>query len=90
MQIDVQIIITTGIFITSVGTFITSILNLLKTKIVMLDQKIIKENIKTEKELIRSLIHETMTQEQFNLLKEKGNLEEGKLYMIQDKPSSTK
>ncbi len=74
--------------IISAGILISSILNLRKTNTIILDQKIIKESLKTEKDLIRSIIYETLTQEQYNLLKEKGKLDENKLYLISDKHSS--
>lgn len=89
MNIDIRIIaFITGTIITT-GILIVSILNLRKTNSIILDQNIIKESLKTERKLIRSLIYETMTQEEYDLLKEKGKLEKDKLYMIQNK-SSTK
>ena len=75
------------LIIISIGILTSSILNLNNTNNIILDQQLIKESLKSEKELIRNIIYEVVTQEEHNLLKNKGSLED-KLYIIQDKPST--
>ena len=86
MKISIQTVLLIISIIISSGIFISSVLNLHKTNTIILDQTIIKESLKTEKELIRNIVYEFITQEKYELLKETGQLDENKLYMIKHKP----